>query len=230
MPTHWVSHYPKRRAVLLQSRIPDSVIQQGSKEPGYGSIRNDIIMMTQTGKIVFRRKRKKGKRAENLVLIASHITESATTMDRQQYGSFQSSSTVVAEGVYQFIRGSMFGAIWGAVTPFPDLTLAGASSVSSSASASAAGSFRPAPIFASPKSIPHYAVTFGSVLAVQRMTSKFTEQIRRKDDWANELVGYGVAYRYYMAFLAHSQRRLLMHNRVVGGVMAVSVLYANFLA
>ena len=40
-------------------------------------------------------------------------------MDPEGYISFKSSSTVLGEGVYQFIRGGMYGAIWGMVTPFP---------------------------------------------------------------------------------------------------------------
>lgn len=40
-------------------------------------------------------------------------------MDPEGYISFRSSSTVLAEGVYQFLRGGVYGAIWGVVTPFP---------------------------------------------------------------------------------------------------------------
>ncbi len=40
-------------------------------------------------------------------------------MDPEGYVSYKSSSTVLGEGVYQFIRGGMYGAIWGMITPFP---------------------------------------------------------------------------------------------------------------
>lgn len=40
-------------------------------------------------------------------------------MDPDGYVSFRSSSTVIAEGVYQFLRGGVYGAIWGMITPFP---------------------------------------------------------------------------------------------------------------
>jgi hypothetical protein len=40
-------------------------------------------------------------------------------MNPEGYASFRSSSTVVAEGVYQFLRGGVYGAIWGMITPFP---------------------------------------------------------------------------------------------------------------
>lgn len=38
------------------------------------------------------------------------------TMDPDGYVSYRSSSTVLSEGVYQFLRGSLYGAIWGLVS------------------------------------------------------------------------------------------------------------------
>ena len=46
----------------------------------------------------------------------------------------------------------------------------------------------------------------------------------------NEVFGLGMLYPYYRHVLNHSEKRLAAHNRVVGGIVVVSVLYANLLA
>ena len=52
------------------------------------------------------------------ILFVTNILVNISAMDPAGYVSYRSSSTVISEGVYQFLRGSLFGAIWGAVTPF----------------------------------------------------------------------------------------------------------------
>lgn len=54
------------------------------------------------------------------------VPKTPLAMDPHAYVSVVTPSVVVAEGVYQFLRGSMFGAIWGLVTPFYPLFSAGA--------------------------------------------------------------------------------------------------------
>ena len=54
-------------------------------------------------------------------------------MNADGYRSYADPSTVLAEGVHQFIQGAIFGSIWSMVTPFPapgsSAALAGTSSV-----------------------------------------------------------------------------------------------------
>lgn len=140
------------------------------------------------------------------------------TMDPDGFGlvSYKSSSTVVAESVYQFLRGSLYGAIWGMVTPFQ-------------MAPESPGVFKPAAPFSSLSSVYTNAAIFGSVLCVQRFGCKSLELMRRKQDVWNDLFGFGLAYMHYSTWLAKSERRLLMHNRVVGATVVGAVAYANLL-
>lgn len=94
----------------------------------------------------------------------------------------------------------------------------------------ATGIFRAAPPFSSWSSIPSNAVLFGSILGVQRLSCKTFEMLRGKDDIWNDVVGFGATYKYYQTFLAHSDKRLLRHNRFVGAGVAMTILYASVLA
>lgn len=99
-----------------------------------------------------------------------------------QYGhiSYVTPSTVLAEGVYQFLRGSLYGAIWGMVTPFY------APGSQGFAKEAATGVFRPAPPFASLSAIPVNAAIFGTILGVQRLSCKSLELIRGREDVWND--------------------------------------------
>ena len=55
------------------------------------------------------------------------------------------------------------------------------------------------------------------------------ELLRRKEDIGNELFGFAMIYPYYHYLLNHSERRLIGHNRFVGGTVALCIVYANFL-
>lgn len=90
------------------------------------------------------------------------------------------------------------------------------------------GVFKPAPPFSALSSVPSNAVMFGTILAVQRISSRGLELIRGREDWWNELIGFGVTYRYYSYFLASTEKRLILHNRVIGGAAVFSVLYGFF--
>jgi hypothetical protein len=135
--------------------------------------------------------------------------------------SIVSPSTVVSEGVYQFLRGSIYGAIWGMVTPFYPPGSPGA------AKEAVTGVFRAAPPFSSMSSIPSNAVLFGAILGVQRLSCKTLEMLRGKDDIWNDVFGFGVTYKYYQTFLAKTETRLLRHNRIVGATVFMTVVYAN---
>ena len=54
--------------------------------------------------------------------------------------------------------------------------------------------------------------------------------MRRKEDAINDIFGFAMIWPYYHYVLNHSHQRLVSHNRLVGGALVASVLYANFLA
>lgn len=91
------------------------------------------------------------------------------------------------------------------------------------------GIFRPVPPFSSLSAIPSNALYFGSILGIQRFCCKSLELFRRKEDIYNDLFGFGMIWPYYHFILNHSERRLISHNRLVGGTIILSVLYANIL-
>ena len=70
----------------------------------------------------------------------------------------------------------------------------------------------------------------GGTFAVQKLTSKSLELIRGKQDWINEVVGFAVTYKYCTYFLWGAERRLIMHNRVVGGLVFGTIVYGSFIA
>jgi hypothetical protein len=78
--------------------------------------------------------------------------------------------------------------------------------------------------------VPSNAVFFGSILAFQRFSAKSLELLRRTEDVYNDLFGFAMIYPYYTTILNHSEKRLLRHNRLVGGTVLLAVLYANLLA
>ena len=43
-------------------------------------------------------------------------------MDPEVHAYYRSSPAVIGEGVYQFLRGGVYGAIWSLITPFPPNT------------------------------------------------------------------------------------------------------------
>lgn len=92
------------------------------------------------------------------------------------------------------------------------------------------GVFRPIPPFGSLSSIPSNAIYFGSILGFQRLCCKSMELVRRQEDIGNDLFGFAMIWPYYHYFLNHSERRLISHNRFVGGSLILCIVYANFLA
>lgn len=92
------------------------------------------------------------------------------------------------------------------------------------------GIFRPVPPFSSLSAVPSNAIFFGTILGVQRFGCKGLELIRRQEDFVNELFGFAILWPYYRFFFNHSEKRLIFHNRLVGGTVAMAVVYANLLA
>lgn len=135
--------------------------------------------------------------------------------------SYRTSSTVWAEGVYQFLRGSLYGAVWGLVTPFHAPGSMGAAAEAST------GVFKAARPFSSFLSVGHNAAIFGSIMGIQRLSSKSLELARAKDDFYNDVFGFAVTYKYYTTFLGCTERRLVLHNRAVGAMVLAAVVYAG---
>lgn len=94
----------------------------------------------------------------------------------------------------------------------------------------ATGVFKSVPPFGAIASMPSNAIYFGSILGFQRLCSKSLELIRRREDYVNEIFGFAMIYPYYRVLLNHSENRLIRHNRMVGGIVILSIAYANFLA
>jgi hypothetical protein len=93
-----------------------------------------------------------------------------------EYVSYKSPTTIVAETVYHFIRGGIYGAAFGLVTPFhPPGSKEALQEVKT-------GLFKPAAPFSSLTSVPHNAIIFGSLLASQRFGCKTAEFIRSKQE------------------------------------------------
>ncbi|GAX26963.1 hypothetical protein FisN_9Lh266 [Fistulifera solaris] len=144
--------------------------------------------------------------------------------DQLKFMSYKSPKTVVAESVFQFMHGLIYGAAWGLVTPFP------APGSAAAAREAATGIFRPVPVFSSLSAVPSNAIFFASLLGYQRFCSKGLELIRRKEDVYNDLFGFAMIWPYYSYILNYSERRLILHNRCVGGAVLMSIGYATFLA
>jgi len=93
------------------------------------------------------------------------------------------------------------------------------------------GVFKPARPFSSLKSVTSNAAIFGTIMGVQRLSSKSLELARARDDVYNDIFGFVVTYKYYTTILGHADhRRLLVHNRILGLGIGSILLYATLLA
>jgi hypothetical protein len=136
-----------------------------------------------------------------------------------QYVSYISPKTIVTETVYHFLRGSVYGAAYGMVTPF---YLPGSAGYIREQNM---GRFLPAPAFSSPRAIPSYATMIGSLLAWQRACCKTMEYSRGKADLWNDVFGYFMVVPYYNLCLT---KYAVLHNRFVGGAILGGLLVANW--
>jgi hypothetical protein len=89
------------------------------------------------------------------------------------------------------------------------------------------GIFKAAKPFSSFASIGHNAAMFGTIMGIQRLSCKSLETIRQRQDFLNELFGFGVTYKYYNYFLGSTEERLIWHNRAFGGLFCLAILYGH---
>jgi len=87
------------------------------------------------------------------------------------------------------------------------------------------GKFKPALPFSSPRSVGANASFFGSIVAIQRMSSKSLELARQSEDQYNDLFGFFVTFAYYRTFFS-STRRYLLHNRAIGAGFTFTLAYS----
>lgn len=64
-------------------------------------------------------------------------------------------------------------------------------------------------------------------MGVQKLSSKSLELIRHREDYWNDIFGFGVTYKYYATFLASTEKRLVMHNRIFGGAILGAIVYGH---
>lgn len=89
------------------------------------------------------------------------------------------------------------------------------------------GVFKAARPLSSFRSIAHNAAIFGTIMGIQRLSSKSLELLRLREDYINDIFGFCVTYKYYDTFLASSERRLIIHNRIFGGAVLAAVAYGH---
>jgi len=53
------------------------------------------------------------------------------------------------------------------------------------------------------------------------------ELIRQREDYVNDIFGFGITYKYYQTFLGSTERRLIVHNRVFGGAVLAAMVYGH---
>jgi len=90
------------------------------------------------------------------------------------------------------------------------------------------GIFKVAKPFSSLSSIGHNAAMFGTIMGIQRLSSKSLELLRQRQDFYNEIFGFGVTYKYYTYFLGSTEERLIRHNRIFGCAFVATLLYGHF--
>mmetsp|Transcript_13089 Transcript_13089/g.28391 ORF Transcript_13089/g.28391 Transcript_13089/m.28391 type:complete len:157 (-) Transcript_13089:97-567(-) len=154
-------------------------------------------------------------------MTATTATTATTSSGVPQIGSYKSLNTVASEGIFAFLNGCGVGAIWGCVTPFfPPGTSDAVIRKSKNGIL---------PPFSSLSAVGHNAMVFGGIFAVQRLSTKWLELLRGREDFYNDVFGFATVYPYYRCIIGHSDRRLIAHNRVLGSAMAISVIYGFYL-
>ena len=148
-----------------------------------------------------------------------------------EYVSYRSNA-IFAESMLMFLNGAWWGTVWSCVTPFyPVGTLEYKREV-------ATGIFRPAPPLACLRSIPSNALFFASIFATKSLATRSMELARgttstgtgtgSSDPW-NDVFGIG-AMLAHVKLVSGTDRRLLLHNRAVGSVLVMGLVYTNFFA
>mmetsp|Transcript_2409 Transcript_2409/g.5218 ORF Transcript_2409/g.5218 Transcript_2409/m.5218 type:complete len:152 (+) Transcript_2409:18-473(+) len=120
-----------------------------------------------------------------------------------------------------FLTTSFIGAVWGCFNPIP---LPGSHQAIQIAKT---GKFVPLPPFSSPSSVGYFAALFGSISIVHRVAAGGLGLARGgKEDVWNNLAGFAAVGGYWAKVLS-VERRVIWNNRLVGGLVLGSVVYAN---
>ncbi|KAL7468204.1 hypothetical protein ACHAXS_008430 [Conticribra weissflogii] len=120
-----------------------------------------------------------------------------------------------------FLTTSSIGAAWGCFNPIP---LPGSRQAIQIAKT---GKFVPLPPFSSLSSVGYFAALFGSIAIVHRVAAGGLGLARGgKEDVWNNLVGFAAVGGYWVTILS-VERRVVWNNRLVGGLVLGSVVYAN---
>ena len=142
------------------------------------------------------------------------------------YTLLRTPATCLSDGVFGFLKGSLCGSVWGIVTPFHPIT---------------SSYLQPPPgtsHISTPRLILRYklpliavsmtsnALFLGTILAVFNFSSSTLGYARRRDDWWNYGISAGLTLHFYRVVLA-SDRRRMIHNRIVGGMVIGAIVYAN---
>ena len=88
------------------------------------------------------------------------------------------------------------------------------------------GKFVPLRPFSSLSSVGYYGATIGSVAFVCRFASGGMAMVRNRDDILNDIFAFGAVTTYWVKVLSHNERAI-WNNRLVGGAIVSSVVYAN---
>jgi hypothetical protein len=134
----------------------------------------------------------------------------------------------VSEGVFGFCKGFLCGAAWGLVTPFhPVVSSPWLQPPSTSVISTGRWIIRyKLPIVAI--SMVSNGCFLGSVLGVFNFSNSTFRYVRKKDDTWNYVLSASITGGFY-TYIFTSPHRRIMHNRVVGGILAGTILYANLL-
>lgn len=134
---------------------------------------------------------------------------------------FRSFETALSDSVFGLCNGLLYGAVWGMVTPFAPFVVQNSDAVKSAVS-----SKFPIRPFSSPKAMYQNSLLVGGLAFVWSLSTASIALIRRKQDGYNNLFGLSVSVGYSRFFL-HSNARLLLHNRVVGGTICGGILISS---
>ncbi|CAB9505144.1 expressed unknown protein [Seminavis robusta] len=144
-------------------------------------------------------------------------------MEQAEYQSYRGLHTLSSATVFGFLQGAMMGAVWGCFTPYYPM-----GSLEAIRQANT-GQFRPAPVFGSMGSVTSNALWLGSILAVQRLGASTAELTRKKTDVWNDLFGVACVFPYGKLFL-DTERKVILHNRAIAGLIVLSTAYTSFIA
>mmetsp|Transcript_24180 Transcript_24180/g.34647 ORF Transcript_24180/g.34647 Transcript_24180/m.34647 type:complete len:161 (+) Transcript_24180:3-485(+) len=131
--------------------------------------------------------------------------------------------TVVSDGVYGFLKGFITGAAWGVVTPFHPIV--------------SPWLIPPTEVTSTLRLVFRYKLPtvgvammsnglfLGGITGTFNLSSSALMYARRKDDIWNTLFSIGVTSGIYIPIFTNNSR-LRIHNRIIGGFLAGSILYS----